>query len=35
MVTKALECALEKYSNFNAKGREIIHELNKIPLKQD
>ena len=31
-VTKALECALEKHSNYSAEARKIIVELNKICL---
>ena len=31
-VTKALECALEKHSDYSAETREIITELNKICL---
>jgi len=31
-VTKALECALEKHSDYSAEARKIIVELNKICL---
>jgi len=31
-VTKVLECALEKHSNYSAEARKIIVELNKICL---
>ena len=31
-VTKALECALEKYSDYSAEARKIIVELNKMCL---
>ena len=31
-VIKALECALEKHSNYSAEARKIIVELNKICL---
>ena len=31
-VTKALQCALEKHSDYSAKARKIIVELNKICL---
>ena len=31
-VTKALECALEKPSDYSAEARKIIVELNKICL---
>ena len=31
-VTKALECALEKYSDYSAEACKIIVELNKICL---
>jgi len=31
-VTKALECALEKHSDYSAEARKIIIELNKICL---
>ena len=29
-VTKALECVLEKHSDYSAEGRKIIVKLNKI-----
>ena len=29
-VTKALECALEKHSDYSAEAHKIIVELNKI-----
>ena len=29
-VTKTLECALEKHSDYSAEARKIIVELNKI-----
>ena len=32
IVTKALECALEKHSDYSAQARKIIIELNKICL---
>ena len=31
-MTKALECALEKHSDYSAEARKIIVELNKICL---
>ena len=31
-VTKPLECALEKHSNFNTKARKIIVKLYKMCL---
>ena len=31
-VTKALECVLEKHSDYSAEGRKIIVKLNKICL---
>ena len=31
-MTKALECALEKHSDYSAKARKIIVKLNKIYL---
>ena len=33
-VTKALECALEKHSDYSAEARKIIVELNKICLNK-
>jgi len=29
-VTKVLECALEKHSNYNTNARKIIVKLNKM-----
>jgi len=31
-MTKALECALEKHSDYSAEARKIIVEMNKICL---
>ena len=32
IVTKALECALEKHSDYSAEARKILFELKKICL---